>query len=104
MVMRLPARFHVSINSQPRSCSVISPSCNCGPQTPIQAGTVAGTLFASHASCVTLSNMQRQMHRGVEAPLFRALSDLRINSAVKCKYQESVGVLLVCPFTSPDSG
>jgi hypothetical protein len=33
---------------------------------------------------------------GVEAPLFRALSDLRINSAVKCKYQESVGVLLVC--------
>ena len=41
------------------------------------------TLFASHAPCVTLSNMQRQMHRGLEAPLFRAISDLRINSPVK---------------------
>src|ERR1700747_470522 len=96
MVMRLPARFHVSINSQLHS------AFGNKPELQLRAAhTDSGWHRCWYSVCQPRVLRHPEQYAetdasGVEAPLFRALSDLRINSAVKCKYQESVGVLLVC--------
>jgi hypothetical protein len=68
-----------------------------GHNTLIHAGIFAGFFVTSCASCVTLSNMQRQPHGG-RTPVFRAQSNLKIIWPVKRKYrsEEEIKSLYKC--------